>query len=110
VQPWGTASVYNLAVSHNPEYYANGILVHNCRYGAMAFKDIQTTIPKSYWLNERMGQIQDAAAVAQGAQITDINRLMQIQRTQAAMYDKRHQPTGGSMILPRHSSQRHRLN
>lgn len=28
----GTANVYNLEVDGPPEYFANGILVHNCRY------------------------------------------------------------------------------
>lgn len=30
--PSGTAAVYNLAVKDCPEYFANGVLVHNCRY------------------------------------------------------------------------------
>jgi hypothetical protein len=35
----GLADVYNLSVSGIPEYFANGVLVHNCdalRYGLVA--------------------------------------------------------------------------
>jgi hypothetical protein len=32
----GTADVYNLSVEGEEEYFANGILVHNCRYLVMA--------------------------------------------------------------------------
>jgi len=35
--PAATESVYNLSVANNPEYYANGILVHNCRYAMMSW-------------------------------------------------------------------------
>jgi hypothetical protein len=28
--------VYNLSVAEVPEYFANGVLVHNCRYALMA--------------------------------------------------------------------------
>ena len=31
----GTAPVYNLTVDRCPEYFANGVLVHNCRYALM---------------------------------------------------------------------------
>ena len=37
VIPGGTAVTYNLAVDDVPEYFANGILVHNCaRYGLLS--------------------------------------------------------------------------
>jgi hypothetical protein len=32
----GTADVYNLSVEGEEEYFANGLLVHNCRYLVMA--------------------------------------------------------------------------
>lgn len=32
-------AVYNLSVDEVPEYYANGVLVHNCRYGFMRLPD-----------------------------------------------------------------------
>jgi hypothetical protein len=34
----GLYPVYNLTVAESPEYFANGVLVHNCRY-AVAFAD-----------------------------------------------------------------------
>ena len=35
--PKGYADVYDLEVSETPEFYANGILVHNCRYGLKTY-------------------------------------------------------------------------
>jgi PBSX family phage terminase large subunit len=32
-------AVYNISVEDLPEYYANGVLVHNCRYGFMRLPD-----------------------------------------------------------------------
>lgn len=32
----GTADVYNLSVDGEEEYFANGVLVHNCRYLLMS--------------------------------------------------------------------------
>lgn len=32
----GTSDVYNLSVGEEPEYFANGILVHNCRYAIVS--------------------------------------------------------------------------
>lgn len=32
-------TVYNLSVEEHPEYFANGVLVHNCRYGFMRLPD-----------------------------------------------------------------------
>lgn len=80
------------------------------RYGVMLYKAIETVIPKSYWVNERIGEIQQMSVGTVGAPITDVNRLMQIQRTQAALYEKANPTSGGSMILPRNSSMRHRIN
>jgi len=37
--PAGTEKVYNISVEGEPEYFANGVLVHNCeslRYGLMS--------------------------------------------------------------------------
>lgn len=35
--PAGRAPVYNLTVSGTPEYFANGLLVHNCGYDRVAY-------------------------------------------------------------------------
>ncbi len=75
------------------------------RYGLMHYKAVETVIPKAYWINERMAEIQKSST---GGEITDINRLVQIQRRQSGLYDQQNQPRGGSMILPRNASMRHR--
>jgi hypothetical protein len=36
VQPAGKQKVFNLTVAVAEEYFANGILVHNCRYACMS--------------------------------------------------------------------------
>lgn len=79
------------------------------RNGIVAFKEIQVAMPKSYWVGEQVNRIQEASVASFGGEITDVNRLMQIQRTQAALYEKVNPTGGGSMILPRHSSMRHRV-
>ncbi len=111
VRPSQNATVYDLAVEHNPEYYANGVLVHNSfRNGVVAFKEIETTMPQSFWVAERMAAIQEQQQVQLGTQITDINRLIQMQTAQAALYGQQNPAKGGSIILPRNNSQRHRVN
>lgn len=35
-RPGKVVDVYNLSVADCPEYFANGILVHNCRYALMS--------------------------------------------------------------------------
>jgi hypothetical protein len=81
----------------------------SARYGLVAYKEIQTTIPQSYWVNERVSQFQQQQAAAFGVEITDPTRLMQVQRMQAALYQKTNQPSGGSWTPPRAASQRHRV-
>lgn len=78
------------------------------RNGAIAFKEIEVQIPESRWVAGRMADIQQGQVSAFGGEITDINRLAQIHRTQAALYAKANPQTGGSLILPRHASMRHR--
>jgi len=39
-----TQPVYNLEVQGQPEYFANGILVHNCRYGFSSIKWINADV------------------------------------------------------------------
>lgn len=78
------------------------------RNGAIAYREIETTMPQSYWVAERMAEIQSDVAVATGTEITDINRLMQMQRCQAALYNKQATPSGGAVNLPRAATMRHR--
>ena len=107
----GTATVYDLAVADNPEYFANGILVHNSfRDGVAAYKEFETTMPKADWVNERVATAQEAHEANFGEPIEDVNRLMQIARMQSARYEKEHQSGGGTWTAPRAGSMRHRPN
>ena len=42
------ADVYNLSVESTPEFFANGILVHNCRYWMMSRPLLGAPIPGLY--------------------------------------------------------------
>jgi hypothetical protein len=81
----------------------------SARYGLVAYKEIQTTIPQSYWVNERISQFQQQQSAAFGSEITDPTRLAQIQRMQSALYAKNNPQSGGGITLPRHASMRHRV-
>lgn len=102
------APVYNLTVAENPEYYANGILVHNCGHGLHHFKEVEKTMPKSYYLTERMEEIQTQYEGTIGERLTDPTRLIMVHQTQAARFDKANPSNGGSFTPPRASSTRHR--
>lgn len=79
------------------------------RHSIMAFKEIEVTIPKRYWVADRMTIAQEANIAEFGMEITDPTRLMQIQRMQNARYDlSLGQKGGGSISLPRAGSMRHR--
>lgn len=71
------------------------------RNGVVAFKEIETTMPQSFWVAEKMAAIQTIQQAEFGGQVTDINRLIQMQTAQTAQYQKQNQPRGGTMVLPR---------
>jgi hypothetical protein len=73
-------------------------------YGAFAFREIQNQMPRAHWVAERMEEAQAKAPEP----ITDVNRLMQIQRQQEALYAKQHPPKGGTYTPPRAGSPWHR--
>lgn len=104
----GTARVYNLAVFGTPEYYANGILVHNCGHGLHHFKDIEKVMPKSYYVTDRVEQVQVRLEKETGERLTDPNRLIMVHKTAEARYEKLHPKNSGSFYIPRASSMRHR--
>jgi hypothetical protein len=107
VQSWGTASVHDLGVSQNPEYFANGILVHNsARYGLMQYKAVETTIPLSYWVNERVDQFQQQHVQNFGEGITDPTRLAMIYQRQSALYGRNNQSQAGTFTARRASVSR----
>lgn len=80
------------------------------RNGIIAYKEIEGSIPMGEWVNDRISEAQEAHSQAFGSEITDVNRLMQIQRTQTALYAKNNAPSGGSYTPPRTGSMRHRVN
>jgi len=43
----GVRTVYNLTVEGCPEYFANGVLVHNCRYGLMSRPGVSPDEPEA---------------------------------------------------------------
>lgn len=82
----------------------------SCRHGVMAYKEIATRIPKSYWVADRVTSVIEAHSEAFGEELTDPTRLAMIRATQAARYDKANvAPGGGSFSMPRQSSGRHRV-
>lgn len=77
------------------------------RNAAAAFQEIQTMMPLSYFVDERMGEIQAAHAEAFGEEITDPLRLAMINAAQTASYETKNEPMRG-MNLARAGSFRHR--
>jgi len=83
--------------------------LESARNGLCAYKEIQTRMPKSYWVAERCSNVQEEHIAAFGEPITDVTRLMQIQTRQAALYAKQNPPAGGTLTLPRASVHRPRV-
>ena len=79
----------------------------SARYGTIAYKEIAAQMPRAYWVAERMQKAQDQHQEVTGAPITDINRLIQMQRQQEALYGKQNPQRGGSATAPRSGSPRH---
>jgi hypothetical protein len=82
--------------------------LESARNGIVAFKELESTVPQEEWVADRMDTFQEQHAAAFGSEITDPTRLRMMQLVQNGLYAKNNQPSGGSMILPRAASQRHR--
>lgn len=78
------------------------------RYGVMGYKEVETVIPKEYFVGERMAAAQTAYVESHGEELTDPTRLAMIQQRQTAIYQQQHPPGGGQFNIPRASSSRHR--
>ena len=78
------------------------------RDGLLAFKDIQTTIPLSYYVADRVNQAQEQHIKDFGEELTDPTRLAMISQTQAANYTKQHGVGLRAFTPARASSLRHR--
>jgi hypothetical protein len=49
----GKQRVFNLSVEQAEEYFANGVLVHNCRYACMSrpfIRDAKVVTPTDTWM------------------------------------------------------------
>ncbi len=79
----------------------------SARYALMNFKEIEKVMPKSYYMSERMEEIQTQYEEELGARLTDQTRLVMVQQTQSANYQKLH-PVARHFTAPRASSGRHR--
>lgn len=84
--------------------------IDSLRHGCMAFKEIETTMPKSYYVGEQMTKAQDYYREELGHELTDPTRLAMIAAVQAARYDQKHTPRTQPFTPPRASSSRHRNN
>jgi hypothetical protein len=73
-----------------------------------AYREIETTIPKSFFVNERIGEAQKDYVQNFGEELSDPTRLRQIALTQAALYEKANPSVGRTFTFPRAGSMRHR--
>ncbi len=55
----GYADVYDIEVEHGHEFYANGLLVHNCRYGLKSMLSPRIVAPASVRYQEQVNSIPD---------------------------------------------------
>ena len=80
------------------------------RLGVLAYKEIQTQIPLSYFVSDRIEEAKEACLRDTGETLDDPTRLAMISRQATANYGKLHAPAKAQLYLPRASSQRHRRN
>ena len=78
------------------------------RNAIFAYKEVQTTMPMSVFVNERIEEIQSQYEEEFGERITDPNRLMMVAATQAANYNKAHGHRSTEFSLPSSRNIRHR--
>lgn len=77
-------------------------------HGLHHFKDVETVMPKSYFVSDRIEQVQAQLETETGERITDQTRLIMVHKTAEARYDRLHPPHSGNLYVPRASSGRHR--
>jgi hypothetical protein len=71
------------------------------RHGVMAYKEIKSKIPKTYWVSERLREIQQAHEESYGQPLTDPTRIAMVIERQNALYDKSHAGFSGTLRIPR---------
>ena len=80
------------------------------RYGCMGYKEIESTIPRGYFVGERMAEFQQQQSANFGEEVTDLNRLVMVAKTQAAIYDNQNAGMPAHLNFARPGSMRHRPN
>ncbi len=79
------------------------------RHLLMMYKEVESVMPKSYFIGERMAAAQEEHVKNFGVELTDPTRLAMISQTQAAAYSRQGISGPKSFTLPRASSGRHRV-
>lgn len=82
--------------------------LHAGRNAIVAYKEIQTEIPRSYFVSEKLTDAVAAHEKNFGTPLDDPTRLAMIAMTQSAKWDRLHTGAEKGFSLPRASSQRHR--
>jgi hypothetical protein len=79
------------------------------RYGCMGYKEVEATIPREYFVGERMAAFQEQQVSDFGAELDDLTRLRMVQLTQSANYDQRVGAQTKSLNFSRSGVSRHRV-
>lgn len=83
--------------------------IDSLRHLAMAYKAVETIVPRSYWVGERMERAQEEQVEVFGERITDQTRLAMISQRQNALYKSKTHAGARTLNFPRASSNRHRV-
>lgn len=71
------------------------------RNGCLAFQEIRVTMPRSYWVTERVSEAQKKNVEDFGEELTDPTRLAMISMRQNALYTKENSPNIRAFTPPR---------
>lgn len=75
---------------------------------AVGFQEIETIMPRSVFVAEKVQAYQDSYAEAFGEPLTDPTRIAMVAMRQNQIYNKQNPPAGGSLTLPRRGAMLHR--
>ncbi len=75
----------------------------------LAYKEMESTMPKAEWVADRITEIQSGHVQAFGQELTDPTRLAMIAARQQGQYERQNKPQGGTLTFSR-SATRHRVN
>lgn len=77
-------------------------------HGLHYFKEIETVMPKAYYVSDRIEQVQGQIERDTGERLTDPTRLIMVHKAAEARYERIHPSNSGQFYIPRASSNRHR--